>query len=166
MVAVSSLARLLSTRSWREDGRMWGSRRENEAVKRPPLSGKPARFWMHPTAVGIFLMPGGRWSWARKQLGVSQELGHRTWTWGGGPGATVSQSHPSEVFSKKASPCPSSSQASLLAHMQRALPKLPFQENTSTFWKGFWENTVHSSVFQTCFVADESFCQWTDRFTS
>ena len=38
--------------------------------------------------------------------------------------------HPS---SKKASPCPSSSQASLLAHMQRALPKLPFQENASTF---------------------------------
>ena len=44
-------------------------------------------------------MRGGRRSWARKQLGVSHELGRRTWAWGGGPGVTVSQSHPSEVFS-------------------------------------------------------------------
>lgn len=37
MAAVSSLARLLNTRSWREDGRMGGSRRENESVKPPAV---------------------------------------------------------------------------------------------------------------------------------
>lgn len=75
-------------------------------------------------------------AWGEPGAGV-QDLDLRRGSWGGCEPITPIRSfplhsppHPSP---KKARLCPSSSQASLLAHMQRALPKLPFQENASTF---------------------------------